>query len=299
MKQIDSVNFEPNSSSNSSETTSNNTSDTTNNTSTTNSTSTDEDFQNILKSIPSPIYEDLTRVAEPGDLPEDYSREDYLADRNAEFQEKLEKKRREKEKFNEQNQADPNNQTEFDDFVPSIHTALTATYPKKVTSSFIKKAVDNSKQLIRDNLSLVLHTKEDSTICERHHCEKLHKSIANNLKKDLKKGKKSKDNEEGNKPRCCNTLSHVTSEMVTSILRVFPINPLELQAQFDKWFSEETLRNLREMNQINKPFCPTQIFYVPEASKVGIWLINPVIAVDGNFLKKKRMETILCMLQLE
>lgn len=56
------------------------------------------------------------------------------------------------------------------------------------------------------------------------------KPLSTTLHGTLKNSKSSKNSKEAQ--RCCGTLSHITAEMINSILRVFPLNPLELQDQF-------------------------------------------------------------------
>lgn len=166
--------------------------------------------------------------------------------------------------------------------------SFTSPLSERITPEFSERVLHSTEALVIQDLPLVLGTKLESTICERYKCSQLEKDIEGNLKKKSKENSDHDCNpDENTTPRCCSNLSHTAAEMALSVLRVFPVNPLKLNDHFHNWFPTATIKDIDLMMEQNLPFCPTQLFYVPEVSRLCIKLVNPMISVESTFLENK------------
>lgn len=161
----------------------------------------------------------------------------------------------------------------------------------KADKPFLLKTRNNIRSITRLKMKGKLHSKiwSNSTYCQIYQCEKLGHSIKAENDRFLKQKKKRKEGEELTPPRppaTCGVISHDISEMLFNIMKVFPIDPLKLGQTFSKIFDKFDQQIFAAMSKFQLPYCPTEVFYVPDISRDFVKLVTPVIALNATTLKK-------------
>lgn len=152
-----------------------------------------------------------------------------------------------------------------------------------INSSFVSKVVENINSIYEHMIDRFAHTRETKGYCQHETCENF---IAELDAFTAKQQSSLRHLDMIHPPHSCGQLSHVIGDIILSIFRVFPSDPVKMYHTFQKYFPEETLEIFTSMAAMKAPYYPCEIFIAPDASKLFMPLIAPVISVGGAFLKK-------------
>lgn len=160
----------------------------------------------------------------------------------------------------------------------------------EISTNYMEKLFDEVENLVEKKLLSADSNRENYTYCEKANCIKSYSVNDSGLKDALGNRHKNADSEVESQlstPRYCGELSHIISDMIITIFRGFPVNPIELEKKISSWFTAHAIKNFNKIFDQGIPYVCNEVFYAPEISKDIISLVNPIISIDSTFLKKE------------